>query len=145
MSSLFYVFYFACMGACVPHVCLVPVEARRGCQTSRTGSDSGELLHGCWELKLLEEQPVLKPWSRLSSPHCRCNVTSCLKLLPMAPIRMICTLNWEEINLSPLCCFCQLFCYDNEITHIKEMGVFINRLVACGQLYMKMCQKLKRK
>lgn len=32
---------FACMYICVPHVCLVPKEVRRGCPTPGTGVMSG--------------------------------------------------------------------------------------------------------
>lgn len=60
LKSFFISFYvygcFVCMYICLPHVCLVPVEA-----TVVLVLDGSEPSCGCWESNLspLKEQPVL--------------------------------------------------------------------------------------
>lgn len=56
---------------CGPCSCLVPTEARTGCETPwNWGYRQCELPCGCWGLNIgpLEEQPVLKLPRHLSSP-----------------------------------------------------------------------------
>lgn len=44
---------FARRYVCIPHKCLVPLEARKGVKSPETGvPDSSELLCGCWEPNL---------------------------------------------------------------------------------------------
>lgn len=32
LNFILWVWMFACVSVCVPHICLAPMEARRGCQ-----------------------------------------------------------------------------------------------------------------